>query len=107
MLLGTCAGSGFVIGVASPFLTLDISACSSVRRLFGLTSVASDGLEMRRRLIKVEAASVCKAERGVSGGDGKGGKGGSGGGEDSGGDGSVDGVGVGDGDGGETELEGF
>ena len=44
LFLGTCAGSGFVIRVASPFLTFDILACSSVWWLFGLTSLASDGL---------------------------------------------------------------
>jgi len=42
LLLGTCAGSGFVTGVASLFLTLDISAFSCIWRLFGLASVASD-----------------------------------------------------------------
>ena len=44
LLLGTCAGSGIVIGVASPLLHLGISARSSVWRLFGSASVASDGL---------------------------------------------------------------
>jgi len=39
---GTYACSGFVIGVASPFLILEISACSCIWRLFGLASVASD-----------------------------------------------------------------
>ena len=36
LLLGTCAGSGFATGVTSLFLTLDISACSCIWRLFGL-----------------------------------------------------------------------
>ena len=43
LFLGTCAGSGFVIGVASPFFTLEVS-CSCIWRLFGLILVASDGL---------------------------------------------------------------
>jgi len=44
--LGTRAGSGFVIGLASLFLTLAVSACSFAWWLWliGLTSVASDCL---------------------------------------------------------------
>jgi len=56
--LGICAGSGFVIGVASPFLTLEISACSCIWRLFGLISVASDGLG--------DAAAIDEGGGGVS-----------------------------------------
>jgi len=39
---GTCACSGFIIGVASLFLILEISACSCIWQLFGFASVASD-----------------------------------------------------------------
>jgi len=44
LLLGTCACPDFVIGVASPSLTLEISACSFIWQLllFCLTLVASD-----------------------------------------------------------------
>ena len=42
--LGACACSDIVIAFASPFLMLEMSVCSCVRRLFGLASVASDGL---------------------------------------------------------------
>ena len=42
--LGACACSDFVIAFASPFLMLEISVCSCVRRLIGLALVASDGL---------------------------------------------------------------
>ena len=38
--LGTCACPDFMIGVALPSLTLEISACSCIWRLFGLSSVA-------------------------------------------------------------------
>ena len=43
LLWGTCACSGFVIRVASPFLTLEISASSCIWWLISLASVASDG----------------------------------------------------------------
>jgi len=39
---GTCTCSGFIVGVASPIITLEISACSCIWWLFGLVSVASD-----------------------------------------------------------------
>ena len=77
LLLGTCAGSGFVIGVASLFLTPPISACSFVWRLFSSASVASDGLG--------DAVAIDKGGGGVSSSGG----GMRGGGKDSGGD-SVD-----------------
>ena len=41
---GTCTCSGFVVGVASPIITLEISACSCIWRLISLASVASDCL---------------------------------------------------------------
>jgi len=40
LLLGTHAGSGFLIGLATPFLMLVMSVCSCVWRLFDLASVA-------------------------------------------------------------------
>jgi len=43
LLLGTRAGSGFVIGLASPFSVFVMSVCSCIWRLFGLASVASVG----------------------------------------------------------------
>ena len=43
LLLGTRAGSGFVIGLASLFSVLVMSVCSCIWRLFGLASVISVG----------------------------------------------------------------
>jgi len=43
LLLGTRAGSGFVIGLASPFSVLVMLVCSCIWRLFGLASVISVG----------------------------------------------------------------
>jgi len=43
LLLGTRAGSGFVIGLASPFSVFVMSVCSCIWRLFGLASVVSVG----------------------------------------------------------------
>jgi len=42
--LGACTCSDFVIVFASLFLMLEMSVCSCVWQLFGLASVASDGL---------------------------------------------------------------
>jgi len=55
---GTCACSGFVIGVALPFLTLEISAFSCIWRLIGLASVALDGFG--------DAATIDEGGGGVS-----------------------------------------
>ena len=44
LLRETCACSNFAIGLASPLLVLAVSACSFVRRLFGLASVYAGGL---------------------------------------------------------------
>ena len=41
LLLGTCACPDFVIRVALPFLTLEVSACSCIWELFGLVLVIS------------------------------------------------------------------
>ena len=59
-MLGTRAGSGFVIEFASPFLTFEISVCSFAWWLwvFCLTSVASDSLG--------DAAAINKGGGGVS-----------------------------------------
>ena len=43
LLLGTCAGSGFVIRLVSPFSVFVMSVCSCIWWLFGLASVASVG----------------------------------------------------------------
>ena len=42
LLWGTCAGSDFVVGVASLIITLEILACSCIWQLFGLVLVALD-----------------------------------------------------------------
>ena len=42
-MLGTRAGSGFVIGLASLFSVLVMPVCSCIWRLFGLASVISVG----------------------------------------------------------------
>ena len=58
LLLGTCASSGFIIGVTPPFLTPSILACSSVWQLFGSALVASDSLG--------DVAAIDKGRGGVS-----------------------------------------
>lgn len=76
--LGTCAGPGFVIGVASPFFTLEVSACSCIWRLFGLISVASDGLGGAAAIDEGGGSEggVGKGEGGDKGKDGSSGGGG-------------------------------
>jgi len=58
LLLGTCTGSGFLIGLASLFSVLVMLVCSCIWRLFGLTLVISVG--------GGNAAAIGKGRGGVS-----------------------------------------
>ena len=57
LLLGACACS-FVIGSASPFLMLAMSACYYVQQQFRLASVASDGLGHEAAAVEEGGGSV-------------------------------------------------